>query len=85
MEIVQMGTEDLENVIVFLSGDFMISANTYSEHFYKDTVVGKIDASADVELFGRFIAPALGVRIRFVGKEPLDVVTNQYNESLKSS
>lgn len=84
MEMVQMGTEDLENVMVFLSGNFMISANTFSEYFRKDTVIGKIDASADVELFGRYIAPALGIRIRFVGKEPLDVVTNQYNESLKS-
>lgn len=84
MEMVQMGTEDLENVMTFLSGNYMISANTFSEYFHKDTVIGKIDATADVELFGRYIAPALGIKIRFIGKEPLDIVTNQYNESLKS-
>jgi [citrate (pro-3S)-lyase] ligase len=37
----------------------------------------------DVEIFGKYIAPALGISVRFAGEEPLDVVTNRYNETMK--
>ena len=36
----------------------------------------------DVEIFGRHIAPALGISRRYVGTEPLSPLTNSYNRAL---
>ncbi|MBQ7476033.1 MAG: [Selenomonadaceae bacterium] len=44
----------------------------------------KVDSSQDVEIFGSEIAPSLGINIRFVGEEPEDSVTRQYNENMKN-
>jgi len=33
----------------------------------------------DLDLYSRWIAPALNATVRFVGSEPLDALTNQYN------
>jgi len=84
IEMVRRGTRDMKNVMVFPSGRYMISSNTFSEYFTKDTITKKIDASVDVELYGKYIAPSLGIKVRFLGKEPLDMITRQYNETLKS-
>lgn len=83
-ELVKRNTEDLKNVTVIPSGNFIISTATFPGYFTKDTPTSvKIDTSTDVEVFGQHIAPALNINIRFVGDEPLDVVTNQYNRSMK--
>ena len=37
----------------------------------------------DVEIFGMYIAPALNINIRFVGEEPIDKVTKQYNDTMR--
>jgi [citrate (pro-3S)-lyase] ligase len=37
----------------------------------------------DLEIFARYIAPQLGITIRFVGEEPIDKVTRQYNGQMK--
>lgn len=82
--LVQQGTADLENVIVMPSGSFMISTLTFPEYFNKDNPAAvQVDPSMDVEIFGKYIAPALGITLRFAGEEPLDVVTNRYNETMK--
>ena len=44
-----------------------------------------IDASLDIEVFTQHIAPALNIKLRFVGEEPVDMVTNQYNQILKNN
>ena len=44
---------------------------------------GKLDASNDLQLFGEYIVPALGITRRFVGEEPSDLVTRQYNDSMR--
>jgi len=83
INLVDLGTEDLPNVGVMGSGKFMISTLTFPEYFTKGERQGAaIDPSADVELFALYIAPALGITIRFAGTEPNDTVTRQYNESM---
>lgn len=83
MELVKKGTAHLKNVKVLPSGKFIISAITFPGYFYKDHLKDTtIDASNDLEVFGRHIAPALGINIRFAGEEPLDPVTCQYNEAM---
>lgn len=41
-----------------------------------------VDPSQDVKIFATEIAPSLGINTRFVGEEPEDTVTRQYNESM---
>lgn len=84
-QLVRIGTGFLPNIVVLKSGIFIISGLTLPEYFDKslnpDAVV---DASADLEIFHRHIAPALGVNIRIVGEEPFDRVTLQYNKAMCS-
>ena len=84
ISLVRQGTEDLKNVIVLPSGNFIISATTFPGYFYKDDIKeATIDCSNDLTVFAQYIAPALDIKIRFAGEEPLDPVTNQYNEGMK--
>ena len=83
LALVQKGTVDLPNVHILRSGQFIISALTFPGYFYKDENKDAIvDTSRDVDLFARYIAPELGITVRFAGEEPLDPVTRQYNEAM---
>ncbi len=83
-DMVVQGTKDISNVIVLPSGNFMISNKTFYAYFTKDIDNGKkIDASRDILIFARYIVPYFGIKKRFVGDEPLDQVTAQYNEQMK--
>ena len=82
-KLVKQGTADLSNVIVLPSGNFIISAVTFPGYFYKDNLKEtKIDCSNDLNVFAQYIAPALNIKVRFAGEEPLDPVTRQYNEGM---
>ena len=37
----------------------------------------------DVRIFGEVLAQKLGIKYRFVGEEPFDMVTREYNETMK--
>ncbi len=84
IKLVRAGTRDLKNVVVVPSGKLIISSVTFPGYFSKDSPgsVG-VDTSLDVDIFGRYIAAPLGITKRFVGEEPIDVVTRSYNESMK--
>ncbi len=84
IKLIEEGTRDLGNVTVLPSGNFIISSLTFTDYFGKKELQDKtIDPSLDVSLFGKHIAPALGITVRFAGEEPLDKVTLQYNDSMK--
>ncbi len=84
IELVRRGCDDLKNVCILPSGKFMISSVTFPEYFLKeDKQEVKIDMSLDVEIFANYIAPALGITVRFVGEEPIDMITRQYNETMR--
>ncbi|MDR2899684.1 MAG: adenylyltransferase/cytidyltransferase family protein [Clostridiales bacterium] len=81
--LVKQGTSDLPNVKVIPGGKFIISSVTLPEYFDKETNPDvKIDASKDVNIFAETIAPTLNITKRFLGEEPLDPITNQYNQAL---
>lgn len=83
-QMVKNGTGDLENVYVMPSGKFMISALTFPEYFIKEQQQDiTINPLSDVMIFARDIAPRLHISVRFVGTEPMDKVTNQYNDTLR--
>lgn len=82
--LVKKGCSDLENVCVIESGKFILSSLTFSEYFNKSQLQNRIvDSSEDVTLFVNEIAPAANIKVRFVGTEPLDTVTNQYNRTME--
>ena len=84
LELVKKGVSDLANVYVVPSGNLMISSITFPGYFQKDKAdKAVVDSSKDIEIFGRYIAPFLGITKRFVGSEPTDAVTNHYNETMQ--
>jgi citrate lyase synthetase len=44
-----------------------------------------IDTSKDIEIFGKYIAPVLDIKYRFVGDEPFDIITRQYNKNMNEN
>lgn len=73
-----------QNVMVIPSGRFVISRETFINYFEKEQNKDEeIDASFDCCIFAQYIAPRLGITKRFVGEEPNDFITRQYNTQLK--
>lgn len=84
IELVRKGTEHIKNICIVPSGKYIISAITFPGYFYKDgNTEIEVDTSKDIHIFGKYIAPGLGISKRFVGEEPNDYVTRKYNETMK--
>lgn len=84
MRMVKDGTKEFSNVIVLPSGKFMISSVTFPGYFTKGENGAKYyDSFLDLKIFAHYIAPKLGISLRFVGEEPFDEVTAQYNRDMK--
>lgn len=83
--LVEQGLSDFDDVTILDGGDYIVSQATFPNYFLKERgLVDKNCAQIDADVFGRFIAPALNVTQRFVGHEPTDVVTADYNVQLKA-
>lgn len=83
LAMLQLGTEDLENVRVLSGGRYAVSNLTFPSYFTKEENLAKAHAAVDAELFAACIAPALSASERFLGTEPFSQVTAVYNEILK--
>ena len=84
--MVTAGTADLKNVTVCDGSEYAISNTTFPTYFLKrlsDATDTQI--LLDLDLFRRYIAPALGAEVRFVGTEPTDELTRRYNELMMES
>lgn len=83
LTLVKLGTRKFKNVKVMQGGNFIISSLTFPEYFVKDLIDDiKIDASKDIKIFTDNIAPVLNISKRFVGEEPFDPITHQYNQAM---
>jgi [citrate (pro-3S)-lyase] ligase len=83
-QLIQEGTAHLPNVIVHSGEHYIISAATFPSYFLKDqSSATAIHCQLDLALFGSQIAPALGIKKRYVGQEPYCQVTKLYNETMK--
>jgi [citrate (pro-3S)-lyase] ligase len=84
--LVRENCNDLTNVTVLPSGKFIISTLTFPEYFMKAELLPdeKPSVTLDVTAFAVKIAPALGITERFVGEEPFDPVTREYNRAMAS-
>lgn len=82
--LVKNGTQDLPNVILHEGSDYVISRATFPSYFLKDSgVINRNHTEIDLQLFRQHLAPALGITHRFVGSEPFDRVTQDYNQQMK--
>ncbi|QCC86774.1 [citrate (pro-3S)-lyase] ligase [Desulfovibrio desulfuricans] len=77
--LVREGLAHLPNVLVLPSGPYMVSRASFPAYFTADATRGSVHAGLDCAIFATRIAPDLGISIRFVGTEPYDPVTRQYN------
>jgi len=84
LALVREGVVGLPNVHIVPSGSFIVSQRTFAAYSNKESLQDRIvDPSLDVTIFADHIAPALGITRRFVGEEPLDAVTRQYNATMR--
>ena len=81
LAMIQAGCKGLDNVVVVEGSDYAISELTFPTYFLKQvTDATDTHITLDLDLFARHIAPALGVTTRLVGSEPIDALTQRYNE-----
>lgn len=81
--MIRRGVSHLPNVTVVPGGRYVVSSLTFPSYFTKEINLAKAHCSIDLEIFIRHIAPALRIRRRFVGSEPLSPVTDVYNQTMK--
>lgn len=83
--MITTGTSDIDNVVVCDGSDYSISHSTFPTYFLKrlDEAVGQ-QIEIDLQIFCRYIAPALNATVRFVGTEPFDPLTRQYNNMMQT-
>ena len=82
LAMIKAGCGDLATVLE--GSAYQISDITFPTYFLKDlSDASETQIRLDLDLFGRHIAPALGVTTRFVGSEPSDPLTARYNELMK--
>lgn len=78
------GTADFDNVMVVPSGPFILAQTTFPEYFIKEADEDLVrNTENDITIFAEKIAPPLHIKYRFVGEEPEDIVTNEYNLAMK--
>ena len=84
INLVRQGVKEWDNIKVVPSGKFILSYSTMPIYFEKEQKKeAVIDATADIEIFAKYIAPKLNISVRFAGTEPIDKVTLQYNMEMR--
>ena len=81
--MVTAGCAHLKNVTVCRGSSYIISAATFPSYFIKqasDAALAQIEL--DLDITAKYIAPALGATVRFVGSEPSDELTRAYNSAM---
>src|SRR5271165_1109711 len=82
--LVSEGVKDITRLTLHEGSDYIISRATFPRYFLKEKeTIDRSWAAIDLLLFREYIAPALGITHRYVGTEPLDTVTNNYNADMK--
>jgi [citrate (pro-3S)-lyase] ligase len=82
--LVAAGVKDIDRVTLHSGSDYIISRATFPGYFLKEkALIDHSWAAIDLLLFREYIAPALGITHRYVGTEPFDPVTSNYNADMK--
>lgn len=83
-ELVNEGVKHIDNAVVHPTSDYLISSATFPTYFIKDKFkAGNINCLLDLKIFCEYFAKILNIKKRFVGTEPFDKVTAEYNSEMK--
>lgn len=82
--LAKKGVEDLTNVKVIPSTDYIISSSTFPTYFLKnkDSMI-KEYAMLDSNIIATKFCKKMNITKRYLGKEPLCELTNEYNKVVK--
>lgn len=83
LDLVRRGVADLANVTVVPSGPYILSSATFPSYFLRQSEKARAQAGLDAALFAGKIAPALGIKRRYVGEEPYCETTRHYNVAMR--
>ncbi len=85
-EMIEAGISHLSNVVLVKGSAYVVSCATFPNYFLKneqpDTITQK-QAELDINIFCQYIAPVLGIQIRYVGTENYCATTSFYNKAMK--
>ena len=83
-KLIEEGIKDLHHITMHKGGDYIITNATFPSYFLKDDLQKTVEhATLDLNLFSKKIAPALNIKLRFVGEEPFNQTTALYNDVMK--
>jgi len=83
--LIAQGTHGIRNLTLHPGSAYVISRATFPGYFLKDQgVVDICHSQIDLQLFRRYLAPALGITHRFVGTEPFCPLTAAYNRRMNA-
>ncbi|PLR52540.1 [citrate (pro-3S)-lyase] ligase [Chimaeribacter arupi] len=83
--LIAQGTHGIRNLTLHPGSAYVISRATFPGYFLKDQgVVDICHSQIDLQLFRRYLAPALGITHRFVGTEPFCPLTAAYNRRMQT-
>jgi [citrate (pro-3S)-lyase] ligase len=84
LQMIIQGTKHIHNITVHSGSEYIISKATFPSYFIKTQgLIDSCHAALDLQIFRKYIAPALGITHRFVGSEPECVVTRHYNQQMQ--
>lgn len=83
--LVKEATKHLSNVHVIPSTPYIISPATFPTYFLKEiSEASNLFIHLDLTIFKEHFFPAFSLTFRYVGTEPLDLATSNYNEVMKT-
>jgi [citrate (pro-3S)-lyase] ligase len=84
LKILKKSTKQIKNVHVLPSTPYIISRATFPTYFSKSLdEATKRYTQLDISLFKTYFMDIFNIDYRYVGTEPLDPLTNLYNQTMK--
>ena len=83
-QLIKKGTDDLSNIMIVPSGDFILSRNNFQEFFSKrnDGAVA-FNVEYDIKVFADYIAEPLHITHRFVAEEHKNKLIKAHIEAMR--
>ena len=84
LQLIKKGTEDMANVMIVPSGEFILSRNNFPEYYsQKQDARTSVNAEYDTNVFADYIAGPLCITHRFAGAEPKGRIKKVYYEAMR--
>ncbi len=84
LDLLKKSTKHLKNVHILPSTPYIISTATFPTYFLKEmSERSSAYMNLDISIFNQYFIPIFSIDFRYVGNEPMDPATNQYNETMK--